>query len=68
VAVAEPKSETRPSGSVAEVKTESPSAPSTETLPDGRVPDPTQRILNDPLVKRAVELFNARVVHVEPWT
>jgi hypothetical protein len=64
VAVAEPKSETR----VAEVKTESPSAPSTETLPDGRVPDPTQRILNDPLVKRAVELFNARVVHVEPWT
>lgn len=34
-------------------------------------PDPTDanaQIVNDPLVKRAVELFNGRIVHVEPWT
>ena len=29
--------------------------------------DATQAIVNDPLVKRAVELFGARIVHVEPW-
>ena len=29
--------------------------------------DPTQAVVNDPLVKRIVELFNARIVHAEPW-
>jgi hypothetical protein len=62
VAVAEPKAREPQAAPVAATP------PPTPVAPEQNAPDATQQILNDPLVKRAVELFNARVVHVEPWT
>jgi hypothetical protein len=61
--------EPRPSGSepIRDPAVEVPAiAPGSGPVPSGA--DPSTLILNDPLVKRTVELFNARIVHVEPWT
>jgi hypothetical protein len=42
-------------------------AVSTPEIPQPVTGDAAKAIINDPLVKRAVELFGARIVHVEPW-
>jgi len=49
-----------------------PAAASPEPRPDGPAPDaspgadPTLAIMNDPLVRKAVEVFGGRVLRVEP--
>jgi hypothetical protein len=52
-------------GAAAATEPDAPSAAPGQ--PEAPASDPTQQIVNDPIVKRAVELFNGRIVHVEPW-
>ena len=69
--VAEPKNAESTDAESAEIRPlaprggAEPSAP--EAAPAGPAADANTLILNDPLVKRTVELFQARVMHVEPW-
>ena len=60
-AAAERVVESKPAPSAATVN-----EPAAATVPQVSAADAMQAIVNDPAVKKAMEVFHARIIHVEP--